>query len=44
MDFLKLTAQENIHENTPNMAFKQVAWLWLSLAEAKTENTREKTD
>ena len=39
MVFIKLTAQKNIHESIPNMRFKHIGWLRLSLAEAETEKT-----
>ena len=40
MVFIKLTALEkNIYESIPNMEFKHMGWLWLSLTEAETEKT-----
>ena len=39
MVIVKLTVQVNIHESILNMGFKQMAWLWPSLAEAETEKT-----
>ena len=37
MVFIKLTAQKNIHESILYMGFKQMAWLWLNLAETETK-------
>ena len=39
MVFMKLTAQVNIHESILNMGFKEMTWLWLSLAEVETQKT-----
>ena len=39
MVIVKLIVQVNIHESILNMGFKQMAWLWPSLAEAETEKT-----